>query len=58
MNWMWYGWKISGCVSRGLPKHKENIKTIHGPSETAAEAEYCTKFGYSFSQKKIQVEEV
>lgn len=55
---MWYGWKISGCVSRGLPKHKENIKTIHGPSETAAEAEYCTKFGYSFSQKKIQVEEV
>lgn len=45
---MWYGWKISRCVSRGVGKHKENIATVHGLSETAAEGEYCTKFGYLF----------
>jgi len=50
---MWYGKKISDCVSLGLAKHKENATTVHGLSETAAEAEYCTKFGYSFSQEKI-----
>lgn len=48
MNWRWYGY-----VSQGLAKHRENITTVHGLSETTPEAEYCTKFGYAFSQMKI-----